>query len=43
MDYDEVAEKFNAALIGDDVPDVVVLDDIWWFHFALSGVITPPR
>ena len=40
-DYDEVAQKFNAALIGTDVPDVVVLDDIWWFHFALSGVITP--
>lgn len=38
-DYDEVAQKFNAALIGTDVPDVVVLDDIWWFHFALSGVI----
>ncbi|CAM4267686.1 sn-glycerol-3-phosphate-binding periplasmic protein UgpB precursor [Mycobacterium basiliense] len=41
MDYDEVAQKFNAALIGTDVPDVVVLDDIWWFHFALSGVIAP--
>ncbi len=40
-DYDEVAQKFNAALIGTDVPDVVVLDDIWWFHFALSGVIAP--
>ncbi|OBF93305.1 ABC transporter substrate-binding protein [Mycobacterium sp. 852002-51163_SCH5372311] len=40
-DYDEVAQKFNAALIGTDVPDVVVLDDIWWFHFALSGVLTP--
>ena len=21
-----------------DVPDVVVLDDIWWFDFALSGI-----
>lgn len=40
-DYDEVAQKFNAALVGTDVPDVVVLDDIWWFHFALSGVIAP--
>ncbi|OBJ63373.1 ABC transporter substrate-binding protein [Mycobacterium asiaticum] len=40
-DYDEVAQKFNAALIGTDVPDVVVLDDIWWFHFALSGVLAP--
>ncbi|KAA1251086.1 ABC transporter substrate-binding protein [Mycobacterium simiae] len=39
--YEEVAQKFNAALIGTDVPDVVLLDDIWWFHFALSGVIAP--
>ncbi|MBX9694882.1 MAG: extracellular solute-binding protein, partial [Cyanobacteria bacterium] len=39
--YDEVAQKFNAALIGSDVPDVVVLDDMWWFHFALNGVIAP--
>lgn len=38
-DYAEVAQKFNAALIGTDVPDVVVLSDVWWFHFALSGVI----
>ncbi|CCK60933.1 ABC transporter substrate-binding protein [Mycobacterium canetti] len=41
QNYDEVAQKFNAALIGTDVPDVVVLDDIWWFHFALSGAIAP--
>ena len=40
-DYDEVAQKFNAALIGADIPDIVVLDDIWWFHFALSGAISP--
>ncbi|QLL09286.1 ABC transporter substrate-binding protein [Mycobacterium vicinigordonae] len=40
-DYDEVAQKFNAAVIGADGPDVVVLDDIWWFHFALSGIIAP--
>lgn len=40
-DYAEVAYKFNAALIGSDVPDVVVLSDVWWFHFALNGVIAP--
>lgn len=40
-DYAEVAQKFNAALIGADVPDVVVLSDVWWFHFALNGVIAP--
>ncbi|MBY0441007.1 MAG: ABC transporter substrate-binding protein [Mycobacteriaceae bacterium] len=39
--YDEVAQKFNSALISPDIPDVVVLDDVWWFHFALSGVIAP--
>jgi sn-glycerol 3-phosphate transport system substrate-binding protein len=41
MGYDDVAQKFNAALSGTDVPDVVVLSDVWWFHFALSGAIVP--
>src|SRR2546421_9124335 len=40
-DYEDVAQKFNAALTGTDVPDVVVLSDAWWFQFALSGAITP--
>lgn len=40
-DYDDVAEKFNASLTGTDVPDVVVLSDVWWFHFALTGAIVP--
>jgi sn-glycerol 3-phosphate transport system substrate-binding protein len=40
-DYDEVAQKFNAALTGTNMPDVVVLSDVWWFHFALSGAIAP--
>jgi sn-glycerol 3-phosphate transport system substrate-binding protein len=40
-DYDDVAQKFNAALTGTNLPDVVVLADNWWLHFALSGVITP--
>jgi sn-glycerol 3-phosphate transport system substrate-binding protein len=39
--YDDVAEKFNASLTGTDVPDVVVLSDAWWFHFALTGAIAP--
>ncbi|MBV8178894.1 MAG: ABC transporter substrate-binding protein [Mycobacterium sp.] len=41
MNYDDVAVKFNAALSGADVPDVVVLSDVWWFHFALSGDLVP--
>jgi len=39
--YEEVAQKFNAALAGGDLPDVVVLSDVWWFNFALLGAITP--
>ncbi|RRQ25384.1 ABC transporter substrate-binding protein [Rhodococcus sp. Eu-32] len=39
--YEEVAQKFNASLSGDDVPDVVVLSDVWWFNFALTGAIEP--
>lgn len=39
--YEEVAQQFSAALSGGDLPDVVLLSDVWWFHFALSGAITP--
>lgn len=39
--YEEVAQKFNAALSGGSVPDIVVLSDVWWFNFALQGAITP--
>jgi sn-glycerol 3-phosphate transport system substrate-binding protein len=39
--YEEVSQKFNAALSGGDLPDVVVLSDVWWFNYALSGVIEP--
>lgn len=39
--YEEVAQKFNAALSGGDVPDVVVLSDVWWFNYALIGAIEP--
>lgn len=40
-DYEEVAEKFNAALVGGQLPDVVVLSDVWWFNFAINQAITP--
>ncbi|CCW09998.1 ABC transporter substrate-binding protein [Rhodococcus aetherivorans] len=39
--YEEVSQKFNAALSGGDLPDVVVLSDVWWFNYALAGAITP--
>ena len=39
--YEEVAQKFNAALSGGDVPDVLVISDVTWFNLALNEVITP--
>ena len=37
--YEELGQKFNAALSGTDLPDIVVLSDVWWFNFALNGQI----
>ncbi|MFC9554610.1 ABC transporter substrate-binding protein [Rhodococcus sp. NPDC056960] len=39
--YEEVSQKFNAALSGGELPDVVVLSDVWWFNYALTGAIEP--
>jgi sn-glycerol 3-phosphate transport system substrate-binding protein len=39
--YEEVAQKFNAALSGGELPDVVVASDVTWFNFALTEAITP--
>ncbi|MGV9821260.1 ABC transporter substrate-binding protein [Nocardia xishanensis] len=39
--YEEVSQKFNAALSGGALPDVVVLSDVWWFNYALNGTIEP--
>ncbi len=39
--YEELAQKFNAALAGSDLPDVIVASDVTWFNFALNGATTP--
>lgn len=39
--YEEVAQKFQTAQAGSDVPDVVVASDVWWFRYAVSGAILP--
>ncbi len=39
--YEEVGQKFNAALAGGSVPDVVVASDVTWFNFALNKQFTP--
>ena len=39
--YAEVSEKFNAGLVAKQVPDVVMLSDVWWFKYYLAKTITP--
>lgn len=39
--YEEVAQKFNAALSGGDLPDIIVASDVNWFNFALNKQFTP--
>jgi sn-glycerol 3-phosphate transport system substrate-binding protein len=39
--YEEVAQKFNAALAGGNLPDIVVASDVTWFNFALNKQFTP--
>ncbi|NHC32878.1 MULTISPECIES: ABC transporter substrate-binding protein [Dermacoccus] len=34
--YPDVAQKFNAALSGGSLPDVVIVSDTTWFNFALN-------
>ncbi|GAB3348272.1 ABC transporter substrate-binding protein [Modestobacter lapidis] len=39
--YEEAAQRFNAALSGGELPDVVIASDVTWFNFALNDAITP--
>lgn len=39
--YEEVAQRFNAALTGGELPDVLVVSDVTWFNFALTDAIAP--
>lgn len=35
--YPDVAQKFNAALAGGSLPDVVIVSDTTWFNFAVNN------
>lgn len=39
--YEELGQKFNAALTGGALPDVIVASDVTWFNFALNKATTP--
>ncbi len=39
--YEELGQKFNAALSGGDLPDVILASDVTWFNFALNEQTEP--
>lgn len=39
--YEEVAQKFQTAQAGGQLPDVVVFSDVWWFRYYMAGSIIP--
>lgn len=38
--YEQLSQKFNAALAGGYLPDVIVASDVTWFNFAFQGATT---
>lgn len=39
--YEEIAQKFQAAQTGGTVPDLVVFSDVWWFRYYMLDSIVP--
>jgi sn-glycerol 3-phosphate transport system substrate-binding protein len=40
-DYEEIAQRFQAASGTDNVPDLVGASDVWWFRYMINGQIIP--
>ncbi|WP_265520286.1 ABC transporter substrate-binding protein [Oerskovia flava] len=39
--YDEIAQRFQAASGTDNLPDLVIASDVWWFRYMINGQIMP--
>ncbi|GAA4417200.1 ABC transporter substrate-binding protein [Georgenia halophila] len=39
--YDEVAQRFQAAAGTDEIPELVIASDVWWFRYMVNGQIIP--
>ena len=39
--YDEIAQRFQAASSTDNLPDLVIASDVWWFRYFINGQIMP--
>ncbi len=39
--YAEVANKYQQALTAQQIPDIIMLSDVWWFKYATLGALEP--
>src|SRR3954452_10535156 len=39
--YEEIAQKFQAAQAGGQLPDLMVFSDVWWFRYKMLDSIIP--
>jgi sn-glycerol 3-phosphate transport system substrate-binding protein len=39
--YEEIAQKFQAAQAGGGLPDVTIFSDVWWFRYFMLDSIIP--
>ena len=39
--YDEIAQRFQAAAGTDEIPELVGASDVWWFRYFVNGQIMP--
>lgn len=39
--YEDVAQKFQTAQAGNDIPGIVILSDVWWFRYMINDQIIP--
>jgi len=39
--YEEIAQKFQAAQSGGQLPDLMVFSDVWWFRYFMQDSIVP--
>jgi len=39
--YEEIAQKFQAAQSGGGLPDLIVFSDVWWFRYKMLDSIIP--
>src|SRR5699024_3410024 len=39
--YEDIAQKFQSAQAGGNIPGIVIVSDVWWFRYFMNDSIIP--